>query len=511
MATYLPNVNRYVSKTKAFTPDFKFLSDALDKRQDRYDTNYKQMNNLYGSVLHADLSREDNMGIRDEYVKNLAPRIQQISGMDLSLQQNVDAAKGVFTPFFEDNHMVRDIVFTKRYKGEVGKMNQFRKSDDEDTRTKFWQGGIDMLNFSMADFKKGTREDSMNVALPELVENVNLVKRGFDALKESGMNIQTVDISPDGNWIITQKNGVALTRRKSHKDPVSGDWVYYSPAQNFILETMMDDPLIHRYYDTKFYVEARKWWEANADKHGGEENAKRVYLQDMIDKYKIKTDDEADRLSEELNNSVTGMAAWEDYKKNGGDLIPGSDEMTTFERHEAEMEYLRAAQKKRDKINREILANPTDIDDLLKKASIAYKRFHIGNDTAKAAHMYADIDSEQSMKVNDFALENDKHQMRMIENEQKHYNALNETAYKEGWQQVMGEDGLPIWVPLPWANSGNPFGQVPGQNVGTIFNNDNAAPGDATSTGLYQMGEDIDYVDQNMITTAEGLDFIRNK
>ena len=285
MATYLPNVNRYVSKTKAFTPDFKFLSDALDKRQDRYDTNYKQMNNLYGSVLHADLSREDNMGIRDEYVKNLAPRIQQISGMDLSLQQNVDAAKGVFTPFFEDNHMVRDIVFTKRYKGEVGKMNQFRKSDDEDTRTKFWQGGIDMLNFSMADFKKGTREDSMNVALPELVENVNLVKRGFDALKESGMNIQTVDISPDGNWIITQKNGVALTRRKSHKDPVSGDWVYYSHAQNFILETMMDDPLIHRYYDTKFYVEARKWWEANADKHGGEENAKRVYLQDMIDKY----------------------------------------------------------------------------------------------------------------------------------------------------------------------------------------------------------------------------------
>ena len=48
MATYLPNVKRYVSKTKSFTPDFKFLSDALDKRQDRYDTNYKKMNNLYG-------------------------------------------------------------------------------------------------------------------------------------------------------------------------------------------------------------------------------------------------------------------------------------------------------------------------------------------------------------------------------------------------------------------------------------------------------------------------------
>ena len=135
MATYLPNINRYVSKTKAFTPDFKFLSDALEKRQDRYDTNYKKMNNLYGSVLHADLSRDDNIYRRDEYVKNLAPRIQQISGMDLSLQQNVDAAKGVFTPFFEDDKMVRDIVFTKRYNTELQKFNQFRKSNDEKTKT----------------------------------------------------------------------------------------------------------------------------------------------------------------------------------------------------------------------------------------------------------------------------------------------------------------------------------------------------------------------------------------
>ena len=134
MATYLPNVNKYVSKTESFTPNFKFISDALAQRQDRYDTNYRKMNNLYGSVVHADLTRQDNKDIRDNYAKELAPKLQQISGVDFSLQQNVDAAKALFTPFFNDNKMVRDIVFTKRHQSEMQKFQNFRQSNDEETQ-----------------------------------------------------------------------------------------------------------------------------------------------------------------------------------------------------------------------------------------------------------------------------------------------------------------------------------------------------------------------------------------
>ena len=113
MATYLPNVKDYVPELKAYTPDFKFLSDALDQRQDRYNKTTKQLNNLYGDVVYADLSREDNQALRDSYAKKLAPKIQQISGLDFSLAQNVQAAKGLFKPFYEDEKLVRDIVYTK--------------------------------------------------------------------------------------------------------------------------------------------------------------------------------------------------------------------------------------------------------------------------------------------------------------------------------------------------------------------------------------------------------------
>ena len=505
MATYLPNVNRYVSKTKAFTPDFKFLSDSLDKRQDRYDTNYKKMNNLYGSVLHADLSRDDNREIRDEYVKALAPRLQQLSGVDFSLQQNVDAAKSIFTPFFEDEKTVRDIVFTKRYKSEIGKMESFRKSQDEDTRTKYWDGGIQMLNYSMDDFTKNTREESMNVRLPELVENVNLVKRGFEALKESGMTDQNVTISKDGHYRITQKNGVALTRRKSHRDPVTGEWVYYNPAQNFILETMLDDPLIHRYYNAKFYVEARQFYEANAEQYGGEQGAKKAFLEQTIAKYKKKIEGEKEDDDQVLSNATTGMSAWESYKAGKGDLIPGSDEMTTYERHLAEMTYLKEGQKKKQKRALEILGESTDMDDLMTKAGNAYASYFIDKDTRTAAARYADVNAETSIDEDQFALDNEKHKMNLVEDNNNHANKLNQIAFEKGYMPTA--DGM---MPLPWAEGG-PNQTREGVDVGIDFNDPNAVTaGDANQTGEYATDEVADIVAMNMETTDKGLSFIKN-
>ena len=43
MATYLPGVQTLVPQTQVFTPDYKFLQDVLSVRQDRYDTNFKEI------------------------------------------------------------------------------------------------------------------------------------------------------------------------------------------------------------------------------------------------------------------------------------------------------------------------------------------------------------------------------------------------------------------------------------------------------------------------------------
>ena len=101
MATYVPGSETYLPDIKPFTPDYKFLSAVLDVRQDKYNTNWQATNNAYNKIVYADMSREDTNEQREQYVSNLTPALEKISGMDLSLAQNAQSAKAVFAPFFE--------------------------------------------------------------------------------------------------------------------------------------------------------------------------------------------------------------------------------------------------------------------------------------------------------------------------------------------------------------------------------------------------------------------------
>ena len=134
MAIYIPGVQDFVPQLEVFTPDYKFLSDVLETRQDRYTTNYNQLNDLYGKVVYADLSREDSRSKRDQFANQLSGRIQQITGKDLSLQQNVDAARGVFQPFYDDDLIVRDMVYTQQYRDQLEQSKRLQESPDKKVR-----------------------------------------------------------------------------------------------------------------------------------------------------------------------------------------------------------------------------------------------------------------------------------------------------------------------------------------------------------------------------------------
>jgi hypothetical protein len=56
----------------------------------------KQLMIPYGRLIHSDLSRLDTQEQRDQYVNELAPRLEQIASTDLSLVQNADQANALF-------------------------------------------------------------------------------------------------------------------------------------------------------------------------------------------------------------------------------------------------------------------------------------------------------------------------------------------------------------------------------------------------------------------------------
>ena len=211
MATYIKGVTDYIPVLEPFKPDYKFLSDVLTVRQDRYDTNFKTLNNLYSKVVYAPLSREDNESTRQQYANRLSNGIKQVSGTDLSLQQNVDVAKGLFKPFFEDKSVVKDLAFTKLYSKEMQTANGYMTDPSEEIRDRYWQVGVQDLKYQMEDFKNGTAQDALKQGMPTYVENPNIYERSFESLKDSELSIKQTTL--EGDWIITTKNGTALTRQ----------------------------------------------------------------------------------------------------------------------------------------------------------------------------------------------------------------------------------------------------------------------------------------------------------
>ena len=430
MATYLPNVKKYTAVHKDWTPDFKFLSDALQKRQTRYDSNYRKMNNLYGSVVHAELSHDDNKRIRDRYTEQLAPKLQQISGVDFSLGQNVEAAKGLFTPFFDDDLMVRDIVWTKKFNKEISEAQNLLEADEESDREQYWEGGIQRLKWHMDDFKDLNRGDILGATLPTYIPKVNVTQRAIEALSTAGpdgkgMTITNFDWTPDGRYIITTENGDALTHKfegykmdpndpKKFLKDEKGDKIpiYSNPAQNYVLQTMMDDPMISRYYQTKAYVEARRFWEKNAEMYGGIEGAKKVWAQQEIDKWKLKIGKEAEEDKDQKEKLSSREDLWRKYIESDGVPLAGSDEAKDYGNALAAYKAMILGTEKKEKYISETLKETEDIEELLTQAYASYMNTNIWDDTKQGAKIYSELNMKKTTKEDPYALATHKEYLR---------------------------------------------------------------------------------------------------
>ena len=176
MATYVPGSEQYLPDIKPFTPDYKFLSAVLDIRQDKYNTNWQATNDVYNKVVYAGLSRADTTEQREQYVNNLAPSLEKIAGMDLSLAQNAQSAKAVFAPFFEDKLIVKDMVKTANYQKQMSYANRLQRSVDFDQRDMWWENGVKELQYRMEDFINMSPDQAMDARLYSYTPDADLGK-----------------------------------------------------------------------------------------------------------------------------------------------------------------------------------------------------------------------------------------------------------------------------------------------------------------------------------------------
>ena len=405
MATYLSGVTDYIPQFQPFQPDLNLYANVLQTKQTKYDSNYKAINNIYGQYYHADLTRDTNIQRKDELIKNIDFNLQRVTGLDLSLEQNVQQATQVFKPFYEDQYLMKDMAWTKNYNSQRGRAEGLKNSQDEKLRAQYWETGVRAMDYNKEEFKELGDQGSLSFGNTAYTPYVNVTKKAQEIAKEAGLSIETVDFSPDQRWIVTNKNGEQLME----------------PLSKLFEASLGSDPAVQAVYKTQAYVNRKDYSYSNAAQFGGDRNAAEMkYLEESYTMLKQQNDARYNQLKSTSGMYDKKIADIEKQIKNGK-AAPGSEEyleqlkqskninQSVLSRIESDNEKLADDLKTRETTGG--FQNPYgDVESLRWKVDSAMASILMEKDLDEAAQIFAFKDAKQSVQANPYAVNEQKFQ-----------------------------------------------------------------------------------------------------
>lgn len=391
MATYTGQAD-YISQIQPTEPNLAFDAQILQTKQSKYDANHKKVSELYGSLLNASMTRGDNIAARDEFFQIINDDIKRMGGLDFSLDQNVQAAAGVFQSIYTNNNIVKDMVWTRNYNSEVDRGESFKNClDATKCGGQWWEEGEKYLQYKRAEFKNASAGDAMNMTDPEFVPYNNVMEKAMKIAKEAGLSITMDSFSPDGQYLITTKNGIQLK----------------SPLTQLFGETIGKDPNIQKMYQVKSYTQRKDWMSSKVStgEYADENEASIGYFRERNDAVQKTLRKQADDLNVDLGSLGEKYESLKsDYES--GKIKENSDEYNVLVSLPQLMQNATEAKSYTD-LMLKAQANSGNarglafIGDYADQQSAA--DFYVA-DIDKAAQTLAFKDSEVKYEADDFAL-----------------------------------------------------------------------------------------------------------
>jgi hypothetical protein len=392
MATYIQGVTDYIPQLQPFRPDYNFLGNILQTKQTKYDAAKKQVSELYGSLLNGPLSRDNNIKRRDEFFKVIDNDIKKISGLDLSLQQNVDQAENVFKGFYEDKNMMSDMVKTKRHQNEWEKgLNSKNCYDQEKCGGVYNELSMKKLQYKMEEFKAASDEEALNFDMGSYDAYYNWQKDAIKQAKDSGMSVTKDKVS--GGYIVRDKNGKLIE-----------DGLY-----SLFEQIYGNDPRVAANYDTKAYVTRKEAIKALMPKYNNDEKeAERAYITDVMNKG-----------NKELNANITKVSnAHAQLLSREIELENRNGALTKQEQQE--LAYIKERKDQvastRDNMKARLDNITTNMDQgnmaaLINKADQSSAAVFQDHDLNKMAETLSMVDEEHTLKEDPYAMANYNHKL----------------------------------------------------------------------------------------------------
>jgi hypothetical protein len=267
MSQYIQGIVDYIPMIQPFQPDFNLFQNVLQTKDAQYKAGYDKLSSLYGTLLNSPMSREDNLELRNKFFNDISAQIQKISSLDLSKSQNVEAAYKVFQPLIDNDYILKDMSYTKAAYNQMQYGESLKNcTDPKKCPGQYWDGGIELIQYDVNNFKNAPREKTLNMRNPRFVPKVNLTKQALDYAKEMNFKITLPKHSPDGRYIIHTTNGPNMIPGLTEtfmsvfgNDAAAAD--YYSALSELNRNKFIND-------------------EANIQQYGSKDAAEMYYLDD---------------------------------------------------------------------------------------------------------------------------------------------------------------------------------------------------------------------------------------
>ena len=284
MSTYLPGVTDIFPEFQPFTPNFDFYNQALQIKHAQYQQGYKKLSGLYNTLLNSPMTRDENLQRRDKYFKDIEGEIKKISGLDLSLPQNVNAAGEIFKPFYEDQDIKNDMYVTKTARDSMTAHEILKNCIGKDCgEAKAWDEGIKSINYKLQEFKNASTEEARNFGKIGYTPYVKYADDVVKFLKDN--KIEITQETRNGRYNITTTNGPLLE----------------GPLYNMIKTLYEDDINVQDMYKTKAYVERKDFASGRAQEFGGVDQAEQAYISEKFQNYSGVIDKQVEQINDQLS------------------------------------------------------------------------------------------------------------------------------------------------------------------------------------------------------------------
>lgn len=423
MSTYLRGVNDYVGQIVPFKPNLQFHGSANQQLQSRYDTNKKALNNLYSSLLNADLTRDDNKASREEFFNLIGPQLQQISQLDLSQEDNVLQAKNVFQSIYNNKALVKDMVWTKNFKSEVERMEAIKNcTNPEQCGGQYWEEGEKYMLYKQQEFKNASAKDIFNFQDVTYIPYNSVADKALKYVKEADLNVTRDQVT--GKYKITNKNGKLVE----------------GAIYEMLSKTIGDNPQFVDMFKAKAYVDRKDWIRSKVStgEYSNEQEAQVNYIKLKEERVRNGINDELEQINltrEQLDERIAEI----ENKREVTEQDKKEYEYLTQKRQGilgVEKFYSQFKDLDKNKNNNMALGVYGEILDQ-QEAALMLKQ-----ELQSASSIFSMRGAEQKIDEDQFALEEQKFRYDIALEQQKHANNKDLETFKKNIKIELADMGV---------------------------------------------------------------------